>query len=262
MTPPNTSAAPDYQNAVVSAQSLLNTVAAGVTSVVVNVPLNAESLLIISNYTDDPPPLINVTGTGPVLEWPVYPLPPNFSQQLVAYMCPVSAALTPQVQVTWEYAPLQPWYVVSDASGRLTIDATIAGALGIIGNSVPYIGIVTVGSDGTYARTFSTDSNGRQIPLVPTLTTGLVTVNTTIGTLLTAPSSGGYYLFDADIRSSAAAAIAVTIETVASVAIASVNVPAGGYVSVPLRGYRVSAITDCIASATGALITLRYAPGP
>lgn len=253
---------PDWQSGVVSAQSLLNTVATGVTSVVVNVPLNAEALLIISNYADDPPPQITVSGTGPFLEWPVYPLPPNFGTQTVAYMCPVSAALTPQVQVVWGTAPLQPWYVVSDAGGRLTIDATLAGALGIIGNSVPSIGLVTVGSDGAYAHPFSTDSNGRQIPLVPTHTTNVLGVSTTNAIILSGPVTGGFYLMSCDFRNDSGASIVLQIADAAAVAISNVRVPVGDSRSVDLKGYRIAADLYCIASALNGFVTVRYAAGP
>jgi len=137
---------PDYQRGVVSAQQLLATVAAGTDTVTVNVPPNAETLIVCVPLS---PSTIRIRAVG-VSTGIVYATAYGVTDDVVAtwqtqfFDC--SSPLDSQVEIICGSAPTGTWYVYSDAGVHVVFDPIVASTIGEPGPTLPG-GAVLVGGD-------------------------------------------------------------------------------------------------------------------
>jgi len=196
---------PDYQRGVVSAQQLLATVAAGTAEVTVDVPPNAETLIVcVQEY----PSSLFIRAVG-VTTGVVYPTAfCSTGDGIVTWQAQFfdcSSPLDSKVQITCATAPSQPWYVYSDAAVHVVIDPISANAIGGTGAANPGGTVQVGGTDGTDLRTLRTSEQGLPyaIPSPPGIDTGdrppveltwLTTTGLTVSTnVLSSPGAGKRY---------------------------------------------------------------------
>ena len=120
-SPPNYGS-PDWQRGAYSAQKLLASVPAAKTSVTVNVPPNAEALVIMASLPSVSAPVICgglQSGRSYIGARAVIPGPPT---QDATYFFDVSGTVDTQVLVTLPVASVAAWYVYADAGTRTTMD--------------------------------------------------------------------------------------------------------------------------------------------
>lgn len=121
-TQPNTVDTPDYQVGVTSAQALLATVAAATISVVVGVPPNAETLIVMQPQTTA---VTGCTCTGVTSGLQYTGMRAdrgNSTSTATTWFFDVSSAVDQQVTIVWNIAPVGTWYVYSDAGVHLVAD--------------------------------------------------------------------------------------------------------------------------------------------
>ena len=201
MSTPDT---PDYQRGVVSAQQLLATVAAGTAEVTVDVPPNAETLIVcVQEY----PSSLFIRAVG-VTTGVVYPTAYcSTGDGIVTWQAQFfdcSSPLDSKVQITCATAPSQPWYVYSDAAVHVVIDPISANAIGGTGAANPGGTVQVGGTDGTDLRTLRTSEQGMvyTVPSAPDTAAGdhppneLLTAHvqlTASGNAFAAPGAGLRY---------------------------------------------------------------------
>jgi hypothetical protein len=114
---------PDYQRGVVSAQVLLAEPAAGVASVTVGIPPNAETLII--SASDAPAgTTVQVQGTSTLYRYPGKLAVGNpFLISAPTWFFDVSQPADEEVTITFSNAPGEGWVVYADSAGRVTVDA-------------------------------------------------------------------------------------------------------------------------------------------
>lgn len=115
---------PDHQRGVVSAQSLLASVASGVASVDVSIPPNVETLIVVipNNAVDSS---VTVTGTTTGLVYAGAVGSYNAAVEATpTYYFDVSAAVDPMVTVAASITPGQGWYVYGDAGVHIVADVS------------------------------------------------------------------------------------------------------------------------------------------
>jgi hypothetical protein len=256
--------APDGQNAVVNAQLLLASVAANTASVTVALNPNITTVAVFGGsaaipYTDFLECLGVTTGNR-------YPGSTRFTGGLgiaanVSRFFTVSPALDSEVTIEWVSAPTAPWFVVGMTGVNMVDVPALAASLGANGGTTPGLGLLVMGTDGTDARPLATDVNGRQIPLVPTKSSGVISATTGGVTVLAAPSSGENYLFGVDVQGVTAADV-LTLSSVAKGEFAFLTAPLTTIATLDLKGFAVSDAVTATTSVDTANVVLRYASGP
>lgn len=109
----------DYQRGVISAQKLLAQVPANTASVMVNVPVNAETIIVTASGFMSRP-TAECKGTGTLYRFAgVNHANSNWITSAPTWIFDVSYAVDPQVTITLSSAPTQPWYVYADAATRV-----------------------------------------------------------------------------------------------------------------------------------------------
>ena len=260
MTNPNVGT-PDWQRGLVTAGKLLATVPGGSDTTTVTIPANAATIVVALSSAISPL-TIDVVG---VTTGYVYPASLRYSTSGfgggTSAICAVSSQLDSELTVTLSSAPANPWYVYAESGVGVVNIPEVQLTLAKAGDPVNPWGIETLGSDGTNSRIISTDSNGRQIPLVPSLSTGLVSISGGV-VILPAPASGHNYLFGYDV-STAAGGVGSLVSVYNSAYVVSeiwnnVTSPT----TVDLQGYATALALSASSSDADTRITLRYAPGP
>jgi hypothetical protein len=254
---------PDWQRGIVSAGKLLATVPAATTSVTVDVPPNAQTLVVAMTYVTYEA-FVKVKGVTTGRQYPGALRPSDVASTYADafYYFSVSSQVDEQVEVTIAAATPDPWYVFSQSGVTVVDVAELIGVVQYDYNGAEY-GLSVLGLSpqlGQYAS-LEIDENGRLIPFGPTNSTGLLAVPTASGQLLAAPASGNNYLFGADVLSTATLAGTVTL-TIGGVAIAAASFAAQGTESIDLDGYVTNGVVDMVASQAGYSVALRYTPGP
>lgn len=116
---------PDYQRGVFNPQALLAEVPAGVASITVGIPANAETILITASGTPARPSVI-VEGVGTLYKYAGVSLASNnWITSAPTWAFDVSSTVDQQVTVTLSLTPTEPWYIYADAAPRVTFDATV-----------------------------------------------------------------------------------------------------------------------------------------
>jgi hypothetical protein len=248
---------PDWMTGVVSPQKVIGSFLSSAISGTVGIPSNAEALWVIP-HGSSASALFSVKGVTTGINYPFFAVPPStgglsFSQYVVI----VAGVEDQQVTFNWLVsAPGVAWDVVADGAGRFVLDMALASASGEVGGNSPFGGVQVLGANSGVATVLETDANGRLIPLVPTMATGFL--NTT--SLIPAPTSGAWYLFEAELNVSASGD--------------QINIGTGGFLiaalksvinvnySQNLHGYRTTgAVTATYAGATPS-VNILYAAGP
>jgi hypothetical protein len=212
---------PDFQSGVVSPQVILATFAQGSHGGVVMLPVNCETLVIVTSGASDAaiPEVVGVT-TG--IHYVGLQLQ-NVAGGLWAgahYYYDVSDAADAQVNVELQN-PYYPGGVVvyADSGVHVVVDPNIGAAIVFAGYQSPAIGLQVEGTDGKDARIIRVDELGRlyAIPSVPDTAAGdhppveiqvaAFSSVTAAQTLLAAPGAGlRYRIFGAVITDSSTTA--------------------------------------------------------
>lgn len=259
---------PDYQQGIYSPQTLLVSVAGAQASVTVPIPINATTLWVLAPHDAALVSSLTVQGVASSEQFPAYKIPAYEASIVTEYIVPINSANSPTVSITWSNAPTGPWYVVADTSSRFQIEAGMATLIVPPGTTAPPSGLQIGGTDGTNLRAMSTDTHGRQVPLVPTNTTGFVQITANPTTILAAPGSGANYLFGWTLSNDAAGtAQQIDLDSPAGTTLDDGNIIAGLATDYPknLNGYRTtSAVTahGAAGAAAHTFVCVRYAPGP
>lgn len=262
MSPVTVVGSPDYQHGITTAQKLLGTFTSAQASATVSVPPNAETIVVMA---DSATPLTMLSCVGATTGYS-YPISVSYLNNggvnEAQYFINASGQVDAQLVLTWVTAPSAGWSVYSDQAPHVSFDPNLGLLVNERESPLGAWGVLLLGTDTVNQHALETDSNGRQIPLVPTGTTGALAVSAANNLFLAAPPSGAYYLFGLDIRNGAASYTAVVLQTVAQVAYAHANVPVGDSRHIELNGLRVTTQVNAIASQVGATMVLRFAAGP
>ena len=226
----------------------------------VKVPPNVEVLWVCVNSIGTPAYNITAIGVTTGIYYPAYALPIFYSSGQTNFAIVVANCLDNEVNVQIHGAPSSvDWWVIAESSGRFVIDTTVDAVIAQSGSPTPGSGLVIAGSDGTDTRIIATDLIGRVIPLVPSATTGAISLPTTAAQFLATPSSGENYLFGADVRNYAASTAIVNITDAAGDHIGSINVAAGLSGSLDLQGYRIAGAVWASTSVANVYMNIRFA---
>lgn len=190
---------PDFQNAIVTAQSLLASKLETDTSATFALPANCEMLLITLNRTTlgaGP----KVTGATTGYTYPVWRYPfQNVDSISQTYVCAVQPAVDGTVTVSFLVAPGVTWTVASDAGIRAVLDPALVNALVSIGSSASAPGILEMLNFQGVIEAAACDNLGQQfvVPAAPGTLSGSAPGNeiltasnpqsTSAGTLVAAP---------------------------------------------------------------------------
>lgn len=149
---------------------------------------------------------------------------------------------------------------VTPAGGMVTVPVAALDTAYVIKPTIisPWLNATVYASD-VPTSAFSGSAAPSALP-IPTMATLSVTASASTATLLPAPSSGAYYLFDWDVEATVLTGIAELIDQAVAKVFATVQPPVNNStVNARLR-YRVAGALGLTASST--TIWLRYALGP
>lgn len=252
---------PDWQRGTVGAGKILASLPSTTTTTRVDVPANAQTLVIVDKGGTSITALV-VSGVSTNMEYPgmVRTFPAGLGNGNL-YLFTVLPGLDSQVDVQVSPGFLGQWYIYSMTATALIDVAELSGIVQPTWTVLNGVTVPTGGWDGSHYEVFSCDSNGRQVPLVPTSSSGAVVLSATGVQVLAAKAAGHNYLFGVDLTNTSGAAVAMSL-TIGGVAITSVEVPTGASVTVRLDGYVTNAIVTGVGAAAGTTATLRYAAGP
>jgi hypothetical protein len=259
---------PDFQRGSFAPSKLIGAFGAGTNVETVNLPANAETVLIIKGSQS----LTSVVGVTTGSSYPVVqPLPGDNGFYLVF----VAPGADPQVTITWGANAQWTWYVVADAGVRLIADLILeqmAGP-GTGGSLAPSSGLfvggyVQVGINRLF-EPFRTDAIGRSytIPGVPATDTGdgppyelkyyAGVLNAGAGvTIIAAPGAGKRIrIFYAKCRtfSGSASTVAATFGGVVMILVASGTTASSSDLDtliVPLTGIATDANTPVVYTSS------------
>lgn len=182
---------PDWQNGVVSAQSLLATVAAGTKTTTVTLPPNITTLAVYGFDIGQEANVVECLGVTSGFKYPgtTRRSPPDVNAENAVFFV-VSQPLDAQVTISLSVNASQAWWVVSMTGVNVVDVPAVSGVVVGPGAASPPLLLQVGGTDGTDARTLLVDPSGRQIvtPVAANTTiTGSVANGTTI---LAAPAAG------------------------------------------------------------------------
>jgi hypothetical protein len=115
---------PDWQNAVVSAQQLVETVPAATQIVTVGIPPNAESLIVMANQTTEPCTCEVVGMTTGAVYTGARTSAPYSAPAAKTYLFDVSSAADQNVRVQISPAANAPWTIYADAGTHVVADTS------------------------------------------------------------------------------------------------------------------------------------------
>ena len=152
---------PDWQYGVVSAGTLLASEPSTSSSVSVDLPPNASTLMVFTEFEltlYDVKCVGNTTG----VEYPgLVRAPAQGIQMRSVVLFDVASQVDSSVTITLFQGPATPWYVYS-SSGTHVVDVPELAMLVVEESLNPHgYGIMALGSDGAEARYLSTDSSGK-----------------------------------------------------------------------------------------------------
>ena len=253
---------PDYQHGVTTAQKLLTYSPNNMSTIQFAVPPNAETIIVVAGNN---PGLGSLLAVG--LQSGLYYAINQYTQRISGqaygqYFINVSAQVDTSMSLSWTVAPSTGTWVYSDQASHVSFDPNVGLLTALSANAPGAYGTASLGTDGTNQYEIATTTRGRQIPIVPTSTTGLITVGTTATSVLAAPGSGNNYLFGLDVRNDYAGSNPFELLDGGSVAWAVARVPTGDTVTISLDGLAVNFALSAICGAAGMYIVLRYAAGP
>ena len=252
---------PDWQRGIVTAGKLLGAFPYSQTSAVVNIPPNAESLIVVVPGSVSPGTL-SAVGVTTSMQYPgTKRLGLGTFSTSSMFLFNVSSSLDAQITLSWSGFAEYDWWAYSD-NASMIVDVPGVNAL-TQSAGYPQIdqGILSMGVEGQTAHVIEVDANGRQIPLVPTLGK-LVTVAAGTTQILAAPTSVHWYLFGIDVSITGGTTTPVTLIDSAGNTIAYDDPPSGGEShSIDLQGFATLGSVSIVTTA-GATVVLRYAPGP
>ena len=255
---------PDWQRGVNSAQRLLVTAGGGSQLEQVSVPPNAQTIIVLASAT---PGLGTFEAAGVTTSF-LYPVSQSIfkpgTEEFGAYFVNVANCIDTEITCTFSHAPGNTWYIYADQGVHINFDPFVANLLQLVGSPPGLYGALALGSDGTDARALSTDTNGRLIPLVPTLAasgTGSV-----VGAIA-APASGKNYIFGIDVLGISGGADSFTVTgnggTIALLSTDQSSASAIPHDHVDLGGFPVTTGVDWTdAGGAAAPWIIRYAAGP
>ena len=253
---------PDWQRGVVKSEKLLATVAAGVTTATVAVPANVTRLIVAwQGYINATSVEVADATTG--MTYPGMQLETSgVASNSYFYEFQVSTVLGDTVNVTINAVlATHQWYVISASDTDIVNVPALSNLVQSWNIATNQVGINALGTDGTDSRILSVDSNGRQVPLVPTAGIDKAVV-AGANALLAAPASGGNYLFALDVINTSGGANTLTLSDASGNTIGKVALAAADpSFTLELQGFRVTTAVSVNAVA-GADVVLRYAPGP
>ena len=253
---------PDWQYGVVSAGMLLASEPGTSASVTVAIPPNAKTLFVFALPGNDWKGLRCVGATTGV-EYPGVQRLLTFN--ITSNYCvlfDVASQVDSSVIITWALQPSEQWYVYSSSSTHV-VDVPELAAMAQEPNVPPVnFGILAIGSDGTDARILATDSSGRQIPLVPTVSANsLMTAGTEA--ILGAPASGAWYLFKLSVMPNGVFTSGeITLRDSSGGLIDAVADGGTTPTVIDLHGFRVTTGLEVTSSVLNKILVLHYAPGP
>ena len=180
MSPNPNVGTPDWQNGIVNAQLLLATVPGATLTKVVNVPPNAESIIVITYCATRPVPA-TVVGVASG-----YSYPTNFNYVIAGgnyytfTFIDASTVVDSQVIVSIYPAVQGPWYIYSDAASHISYDPTMATLLQ--SNGAPYsgTGVNLFGLNGGAVEPLLADASGHLLTIDAVLELAVAALNATI----------------------------------------------------------------------------------
>lgn len=251
-------------------------------SLVANIAPSAECLLVFTSNGASLK-LTSAIGVTSLASYPVIPYGATVAGGAPMWVIPVSNPTDAQISINASAAPGDPWFAVNDQGIRVIADAVLAGLVNASGVAATGIGLLVLGEDITAtAHILETDSHGRlaagdpnvpqgAIPQVATMNTGRVTVSSnSTAPVLAAPSSGAWYLFNADWENFALTLpgslyLLDSATNAAGNEIAEVRFNAlGGAPGVPIHQRVTTGVwigSDAGTGTTGGVV-LRFSPGP
>lgn len=127
--------------------------------------------------------------------------------------------------------------------------------------TVPY-GVNAMGSDGVDEQIIATDTNGRQVPLVATLTSRVVNIHGVGVTVISYSGSHAYHLFKCSVSAPSGAASLVTITTNGGEEIAVFWHDPAVTCVVDLAGFAAYDDVQGTSTDTNTQVVITYAIGP
>ena len=252
---------PDWQRGVVSAGKLLKVVPANIQSTTVSIPPNAAALFIAMAERLAPNTLA-IIGVQTGFLYPLTELPGATPYPYDTFIAaPVLSALDQEVTIVFGVAPTSPWYVVSESTAELVLTGVLDLLISETGQTTNPIGIMALGSDGTYSRALATDSLGHMIPLVPTKAQSTSTTGSS-ALMIAAPASGAWYLFGFSVEPiGAGVSGSCELSDGTSGRLNASYFNASYPFFVDLHGFRTTAAVY-VNAPNNNLAVLLYAPGP
>ena len=251
---------PDWQRGVINAEKLLATVAANTGTVDVTVPANTTTIMVVNSGSS-----IATTNNCYCLGMTSGILYPGslrqYSPGIAAFYArffTVSPAIDGVMTISWQVAPTVTWYVVAMSGVNVVDDPAMDMVVSRAGFAPSAFGQMAYGSDGTDARALSTDTNGRQIPLVPNESTGIVNVPSIVSTIIPAPSSGRIYIYGVDMDNTGGGVLLLYGN---GTQIANIDIATWGQ-EATLEGYAISTALTGKVNNSATNIIVRYAFGP
>lgn len=237
-SPPNYGT-PDWQRGFYSAQKLLASVAANVGNVTVNVPPNAESLVInVNGNLTVGKAIVQVHGLGSGIFYNAVLLP-GAANTFSSWFTDVSEAIDTQVKVTILPTPTDPWFVYADAGVHLTADISKLMTL----QSVQYV-----------APSAPSNIASDRPPVELQIAGGVVATG---ATFLAAPgATNRIRLFGLNIADNGATSISYIIETGNGQLILACAAPGAATLAIPVTGFPMVANTGLQTTSTSGARTL------
>lgn len=236
---------PDYQRGVVSAQKLVGVIPAGLTTVTVGVPPNAESLVVAMNQSDSSL-FIDAHGVTTGYNYPGAQLWLTVTAEGGSgWVFDTSAQVDEQVEINLSSAATDPMYVYADAGVHVVADMSkrmnMAGQQYVI-PSLPSV--------------LSGDHPFTELSLIsPTLAAN--------GTVLAAPGAGQRYrVFSAQMSAATAGLSGGLVDNVGAKVLLFCAGVGNSVTSIPAQGYPMAAnspLTYSLATGAGGMqITVYY----
>jgi len=274
---------PDWQRGVVSAGKLLKVVPANIQSTTVPIPPNAAALFV-AMAERLAPNTVAIIGVQTGFLYPLTELPGATPYPYDTFIAaPVLSALDQEVTIVFGVAPTSPWYVVSESTAELVLTGVLDLLISETGQTTNPIGIMALGSDGTYSvalatdasgklvslvgfdgsypRALVTDVSGKLIPLVPTETQSTATTGSD-ALMIAAPASGAWHLFGFSVGPIGAGASGpCELSSGLSGRLNASYFNASYPFSVNLYGFRTTYAVS-VNAPNNNLAVLTYAPGP
>jgi hypothetical protein len=167
---------PDGQNGITTAQQVLAKLTAATASVVVTIPSNAETLVIMAGST---PGLATFTAIGVTsgYNYPVNISSEEFGSAVFGqYFVNVSNAVDSQITLAWTLAPGDGWIVYSDQAPHISFDPNVGQLVQLRDSPIGDMGVIAMGSDGTLQHPLKLDASGQLLVSIGSMLNPATTV--------------------------------------------------------------------------------------